>query len=129
MLQEDGRLLLHNHLRFTILYHRDAETDLSRIVGFEVEPFSVKHKYDGKYNADKPALKTCNPGSTKFVSEADDKQEVKEKEEVVFTYDVSFKARRLSIGQGAGCAFVVCGQQAPARATSPRKSRGRSCGV
>lgn len=90
-MQEDGRVLLHNHLRFTILYHRDAETDLSRIVGFEVEPFSVKHKYDGKHNADRPELKTCSPGATKFVSETDEKQEVKEKEEVIFTYDVSFK--------------------------------------
>ena len=36
MVQEDGRVLLNNHLRFTILYHRDTETDLSRIVGFEV---------------------------------------------------------------------------------------------
>ena len=32
-------VFINNHLRFTILYHRDAETDLSRIVGFEVEPF------------------------------------------------------------------------------------------
>ena len=29
-------MLLNNHLRFTILYHRDTETDLARIVGFEV---------------------------------------------------------------------------------------------
>lgn len=30
------QLFLHNHLRFTILYHKDVATDLSRIVGFEV---------------------------------------------------------------------------------------------
>lgn len=96
-------MLLHNHLRFTILFHRDADTDLSRIVGFEVEPFSVKHKYDGKYNDGKPALKTCSPGSTKFVSEADEKQEVKENEEIIFTYDVSFKVRRLRSCFGTGC--------------------------
>ena len=84
-------MYLHNHLRFTILYHRDAETDLSRIVGFEVEPFSVKHKYDGKWNPDSPQLKTCNANSMKFVSEKDPKQEVKEGEEIIFTYDVSFK--------------------------------------
>lgn len=90
-MQEDGRLHIHNHLRFTILYHRDPETDLSRIVGFEVEPFSVKHKYDGKWNADRPELKTCNSNSMKFVSEKDIKQEVKEGEEIVFTYDVTFK--------------------------------------
>ncbi|CAL5229966.1 g13397 [Coccomyxa viridis] len=90
-IEEDGRLHIHNHLRFTILYHRDPETDLSRIVGFEVEPFSVKHKYDGKWNADRPELKTCNSNSMKFVSEKDIKQEVKEGEEIVFTYDVTFK--------------------------------------
>ena len=31
-------MLLNNHLRFTILYHRDTETDLARIVGFEASP-------------------------------------------------------------------------------------------
>ena len=94
MVQEDGKLHIHNHLRFTILYHRDPETDLARIVGFEVEPFSVKHKYDGKWNADRPELKTCNSNSMKFVSEKDIKQEVKEGEEIVFTYDVTFKVGR-----------------------------------
>lgn len=89
--QEDGKLHIHNHLRFTILYHRDPETDLSRIVGFEVEPFSVKHKSEGKWNADRPELKTCNSNSMKFVSEKDIKQEVKEGEEIIFTYDVTFK--------------------------------------
>ena len=91
-MQEDGRAFLHNHLRFTILYHGDAETGLARIVGFEVEPFSVKHKYDGKWDQEKPELKTCNPSSMKFVTEKDAKQEVKENEEIIFTYDVYFKA-------------------------------------
>ncbi|CAL8469256.1 g8797 [Coccomyxa elongata] len=90
-MEENGKIYLHNHLRFTILYHRDPETDLSRIVGFEVEPFSVKHKYDGKWNTDRPELKTCNSNSVKFVNEKDPKQEVKEGEEVIFTYDVTFK--------------------------------------
>lgn len=43
--------MLNNHLRFTILYHRDEETDLSRIVGFEVEPFTVAHSYEGDWEA------------------------------------------------------------------------------
>ena len=41
----DGKTYVNNHVRFTILYHRDPDTDLSRIVGFECVPFSVKHKY------------------------------------------------------------------------------------
>lgn len=36
---EPPKTFIYNHLRFTILYHRDPATDLSRIVGFEVEPF------------------------------------------------------------------------------------------
>lgn len=88
--QEGDSVFLNNHLRFTILYHRDVETDLSRIVGFEVEPFSVKHRYDGKFNDDVPGLKSCNPGSMSFVSEKDPPQPVKEGEEVIFTYDVQF---------------------------------------
>lgn len=94
-IQEDGRFFLNNHLRFTILYHRDIETDLARIVGFEVEPFSVKHKYDGKWEDDKPTLKSCNPGSMKFVTDDDEKQELKEGQEIIFTYDVSFKVGAL----------------------------------
>ena len=91
MLQEDGKFYLNNHLRFLILYHRDVETDLARIVGFEVEPFSVKHKYDGKWDAEKPVLKSCNPATMMYVNDKDEKQELKEGQEIIFTYDVSFK--------------------------------------
>ena len=44
--------------RFTILYHRDPDTDLARIVGFEVEPASVRHQYD-RWDDASPRLKTC----------------------------------------------------------------------
>ena len=81
---------LHNHLRFTILYNRDAATDLSRIVGFEVEPFSVKHAYEKPYDAAAPALTTCSPGKMVAVSHAQPPLEVKEGAEVIFTYDVKF---------------------------------------
>lgn len=40
MVQESGKYLLNNHLRFNILFHRDTETDLARIVGFEVRHVS-----------------------------------------------------------------------------------------
>lgn len=90
-MQDDGKLSLHNHLRFTILYHRDIETDLSRIVGFEVKPFSIQHKYDGTWDEDKADLSTCNPGSMKYVSDKDDPQEMKEGKEVIFTYDVVYE--------------------------------------
>ncbi|KAI8477092.1 MAG: hypothetical protein J3K34DRAFT_170756 [Monoraphidium minutum] len=92
--QLDGKdkpsYFLHNHLRFTVLYNRDASTDLARIVGFEVEPFSVKHEYDGAWNANSPVLKTCNAGRMIPVSHAQPPLEVKENNEAIFTYDVKF---------------------------------------
>lgn len=60
MLQEGGpeKHFIHNHARFTILYHKDVETDLARIVGFEVEPASVKHSWKD-WNVNDPKLETC----------------------------------------------------------------------
>ena len=70
--QDKGHAYLNNHLHFTILYHKDAETDLARIVGFEVEPYSIAHKYNGKWGeggGDAPALTTCNPEEKQYVSD------------------------------------------------------------
>ncbi|MDA9766654.1 transmembrane 9 family protein [bacterium] len=86
----DGKAYVNNHIRFTILYHKDQETDLSRIVGFECEPFSVDHKYK-KWSDDKPLLKTCDPRQQVYVSEGSAPQEVKPGEEIVYTYDTLFK--------------------------------------
>lgn len=86
-----GKTILNNHLHFTILYHRDASTDLARIVGFEVEPYSVAHKYEGKWTSDDPKLTTCNADADKFVTAKEAKQFVAEGKEVIFTYDVVFK--------------------------------------
>ena len=40
-LQEGGteNYYINNHLRFSVLFHKDAITNLARVVGFEVEPF------------------------------------------------------------------------------------------
>ncbi|GAB4822112.1 hypothetical protein N2152v2_009158 [Parachlorella kessleri] len=89
---DGGKAYLNNHLHFTILYHKDAATDLARIVGFEVEPYSVHHSYDGAWsNSSPPTLKTCDPGSQKFVSDKDPSQEVAEGQEIIFTYDMTYK--------------------------------------
>ena len=48
--QEDGTPVLHNHLRFIFRHDQDAKGH-ARIVGFNVEPFSVKHSYDGAWHA------------------------------------------------------------------------------
>ena len=92
-IEEGGveKFFLHNHIRFTILYHKDIETDLARIVGFECEPFSVKHEYEAPWDPVKPALDTCNPGRMQYVTHGLAPQIVEDGEEIVFSYDVVFK--------------------------------------
>lgn len=36
---KDEKHFINNHLTFTVKFHKDPETDSSRIVGFEVKPF------------------------------------------------------------------------------------------
>lgn len=91
--QTEVKFFLHNHLRFTILYHKDAQTDLARIVGFEVEPFSVKHDYEPPWDKASPILNTCNPGRMIYVTHQLPPQPVQEGVEVIFSYDVKFVVR------------------------------------
>ena len=92
----------------------------------QVEPFSVKHKYSGKWEQRKSELSTCNPSALKFVTDKDEKQEVKEHAEIIFTYDVSYKVSHPFVSQVLGlvrsyglqgCAHhsaaVLCRQKLP----------------
>lgn len=36
---KEEKHFIHNHLAFTVKYHRDSLTESARIVGFEVKPF------------------------------------------------------------------------------------------
>ena len=88
----DAKAFINNHVRFAVLYHKDENTDSARIVGFEAEPFSVKHTYEKPWNPEKPILETCNAHRMTYVSYDQPPQEAREGEEVIFTYDVLFKA-------------------------------------
>ncbi|KAL6215987.1 hypothetical protein ACLB2K_015413 [Fragaria x ananassa] len=88
---KEEKYFIHNHLAFTVKFHRDMQTETARIVGFEVKPFSVKHEYEGKWNDAKTRLTTCDPHSKHTVVNSNSPQEVAEKQEIVFTYDVEFQ--------------------------------------
>tara|TARA_B100000524_G_scaffold137816_1_gene68980 strand:+ start:1574 stop:3445 length:1872 start_codon:yes stop_codon:yes gene_type:complete len=71
---------VNNHLRFIVKYHKSDTFTGARIVGFEVEAYSVKHSYEGEWKAgvaltsvplrpDLPPMPAWNP-------------------EIVYTYDV-----------------------------------------
>eukprot|EP00245_Coleochaete_scutata_P018807 TRINITY_DN9964_c0_g1_i1.p1 TRINITY_DN9964_c0_g1~~TRINITY_DN9964_c0_g1_i1.p1 ORF type:complete len:638 (-),score=89.32 TRINITY_DN9964_c0_g1_i1:722-2635(-) len=90
-LQQGGEeeCFIHNHLRFTVLFHKDGHGSPSgRLVGFEVLPFSVKHE---PKEQDKTQLATCDPNDRIHVNHKMHPQVVKVGEEIIFTYDVSFK--------------------------------------
>ncbi|KAL0427824.1 UNVERIFIED_CONTAM: Transmembrane 9 superfamily member 8 [Sesamum latifolium] len=86
----EEKYFIHNHLTFTVKYHKDEMTDAARIVGFEVRPFSVKHEYEGEWN-DKTRLTTCDPHAKRTVTSSESPQEVEDKKEIIFTYDVEFQ--------------------------------------
>eukprot|EP00889_Picochlorum_renovo_P008385 jgi/Picre1/35415/NNA_002877.t1 len=67
-----------------VLYHENEATGLSRIVGFEVEPHSVRHSVD-----DKGKLKGCD--DKVGIDPGMKKQEVDDDEQVVFSYDIVYE--------------------------------------
>ncbi|XLR28740.1 hypothetical protein S83_056640 [Arachis hypogaea] len=87
---KEEKYFIHNHLAFTVKYHRDLLTESARIVGFEVKPFSVKHEYDGNWG-ENTRLTTCDPHAKHTVVNSNTPQEVEENKEIIFTYDVEFE--------------------------------------
>ncbi|KAL6226686.1 hypothetical protein ACLB2K_000647 [Fragaria x ananassa] len=83
------RHFIYNHLRFTVTYHEDPVTKFSRIVGFEITPYSVTHEYK-KWENEKTELFTCTSNSDLLISGLP--QEVDTDKEVVFSYDVLFES-------------------------------------
>eukprot|EP00808_Paulinella_micropora_P022658 g49217.t1 len=59
----DGVAYINNHVRLTVFFHQDPSSfEGSRVVGFEVQPYSVLHQPVGKWqigDAGTPTLLTC----------------------------------------------------------------------
>ncbi|KAH7288216.1 hypothetical protein KP509_31G017400 [Ceratopteris richardii] len=87
---KESKYFINNHLSFEVLYHLDPDTATSRIVGFEVIPFSILHNYEKPWDSNNPNFTTCNEKSKVSASLAMQPQEVEEGQEIIFTYDVSF---------------------------------------
>ncbi|KAG5243735.1 transmembrane superfamily member [Salix suchowensis] len=88
---EDLKHFIHNHLTFTVKYHKDSQSDLARIVGFEVKPFSVEHQFDGEWKNENMRLTTCDPHARRAVTSSESPQVIEDKKDVIFTYDVAFE--------------------------------------
>jgi len=86
---KDGVAYLNNHLLLTIKYHKDESFDGSRIVGFEVEPSSVKHAFKGPWKGAETSLTTCG-GTASAVPLS-----MAGGGDVVFTYDVKWESSEI----------------------------------
>ncbi|KAE8668534.1 Transmembrane 9 superfamily member 9 [Hibiscus syriacus] len=86
----EEKYFIHNHLAFTVKYHKDLQTNSARIVGFEVKPYSIKHEYEGKWS-ENTRLTTCDPHNKRTVVNSNTPQEVEAKKEIIFTYDVNYQ--------------------------------------
>ncbi|XP_074580505.1 transmembrane 9 superfamily member 7-like [Curcuma longa] len=86
----DNKYYLNNHLSFRVMYHKDAESDDFRIVGFEATPSSVKHDYT-VWDDKNPKVSSCTSDS-KISPGSNLPQEVAEDTYVVFSYDVTFQS-------------------------------------
>ncbi|CAL5039664.1 unnamed protein product [Urochloa decumbens] len=82
---------INNHFSFRVKYNKDARTNLTRIVGFEVQPYSVEHQPDGDWNGNATRLKTCDPHSKRLALDYDGPQKVEANKEIIFTYDINFE--------------------------------------
>mmetsp|Transcript_39393 Transcript_39393/g.50262 ORF Transcript_39393/g.50262 Transcript_39393/m.50262 type:complete len:635 (+) Transcript_39393:150-2054(+) len=102
MVNEDGEKqhYLNNHARMVIAYHEDPDQfQGSRIVGFEVVPFSIKHKYeDENFDPEMTTLTTCNE-MTPAVNDLETLQSTDELGEVIFTYDVKWVRSDITWGE------------------------------
>ena len=78
---EAGKTYVNNHLRFIVKYHKSATFPGARIVGFEVEAYSVQHAYNGVWNPREPKL-------TSVPLRPDLPPMPAWSPEVIFTYDV-----------------------------------------
>jgi transmembrane 9 superfamily protein 2/4 len=87
---KEGSRYLNNHVRLILLYHEDQNAFTgNRIVGFEVEPFSVKHQIEGNWIDPRSSkLKTCNPSTGLTQGVAPQSVDPVDSETIIFTYDV-----------------------------------------
>ncbi|KAJ8750930.1 hypothetical protein K2173_016111 [Erythroxylum novogranatense] len=88
---KEEKHFIHNHLAFTVKYHKDLQTDSARIVGFEVKPYSIKHDFEGEWKEENTRLTTCDPHAKRLVTNSESPQEVEDKKDIIFTYDIEFK--------------------------------------
>lgn len=90
---------LYNHVRIIVRYNEDETLfEGSRVVGFEVIPFSIKHDYEAKQSIFDPktvTLKTCSQFSPAAYNPEKFQTVEGSEEEIIYTYDVKWERSEL----------------------------------
>jgi len=86
---QPGVKYINNHLRLVILYHEEQTYKGARVVGFEVEAYSIKHEW----NPDKSVPPdTCMKSDSAQEIKPQRVSDIEESDHnIVFTYDVVWK--------------------------------------
>jgi len=101
---EKKKAYIHNHVNIILKYHqRDPAVESYRVVGFSVEPMSIKHEFQGGYEwseADearftKP-LSGCTPGKHMERENINANQVVGNGEKILYTYDVIWEESEIA---------------------------------
>jgi len=90
---------IFNHVNIMLDIHDPGDKSGYRVVGFKVEPVSIKHSFVGEFDWDgksaeglNKGLQTCPGGDVHLDrSQVQSNQIVREGEKIVYTYDVSWK--------------------------------------
>lgn len=91
-----GEKYVNNHHRLIIFFHTDEENFLGfRVVGIEVQPFSIKHEINGQWKGNiGTKLKTCT--SMDPVTASSNPQPLSgDTQDVIWTYDVRWEASEI----------------------------------
>jgi transmembrane 9 superfamily member 2/4 len=93
---DDDMPYVYNHVNIHIQYHNVS--DGNRVVGFAVEPLSVKHQFQGNYVWDGNSLEgfshpleTCPNAKQLTRDDISSPQIVKQGEVIIYTYDVMWE--------------------------------------
>ena len=101
-MDQEEKAYIHNHVNIHVDFHPRDEG--YRVVGFAVEPLSVKHEFaEAGYKWDgissdglTKTLKTCPTDKPLSVSDIMQNQEVKSGESIIFTYSVVWKESEIA---------------------------------
>lgn len=96
---DTGAPYIFNHVNIIIDYHKyDKDIEQYRVVGFAIEPISIKHEFQGGYDWDGDAtegwskkLDTCSPAKHMERESVMLSMPIAPDQKIMYTYDVMWK--------------------------------------